>query len=201
MERKLRTVLYIGYVAALVILGAAAAEGFTSATRWVLIAVALTLAFGVTIYVGVVSRRHTAAVRHGLSDVERREARARAHYAFVNSKEGCVVYVGMAVVGYGILVGATSGFGALARHALVLGSILALFVGGVFVLRALSRRRDQRAEARWQDEDADLVRIEKVEELGHTAGGLSAPTNPTGGGLSVGDGHERLDDDERPDRP
>ena len=51
-------------------------------------------------------------------------------------------------------------------------------------LKATGKIADARGDARWIEVEEDLVRAEKVEQFGHTAGGLSEATDAKAGQLS-----------------
>lgn len=75
-----------------------------------------------------------------------------------------------------------------------IGGVLGAFTGAIFLGRALKRRRNRKAETEWATEVQQIVRTERVAEVGHTAGGLSVPTEMgDAGGLSVSTGAERPD--------
>lgn len=56
-----------------------------------------------------------------------------------------------------------------------------LFVGAAWLWK---RFTDRRAERHWEGLDAEIVRTEKVESLGHTLGGLSEARDVKAGMLS-----------------
>ena len=98
--------------------------------------------------------------------------------------------VGQAVALYGGSMLAftmfTFGFAESLPTVAIIGGVLGAVTGAIFIGRALKRRRDRQAEAEWAGEVQQIVRTERVAEIGHTAGGLSVPTEAgDGGGLSV----------------
>ena len=94
------------------------------------------------------------------------------------------------------------------RTLLILGSIVTVFVGGflysaigsawigatvfgvlaiatgaaVAALSAANRLTNERANMRWIEAEEEIVRAEKVEQLGHTAGGVSMAVDSSGRG-------------------
>lgn len=102
------------------------------------------------------------------------------------SPKATALLIGQLVLTIGALTAVGYGLGPTMKAALVAVSIMLGFIAAIYAGRAWRKRRDRKAEDAWADEVDRVVHTEKVEALGHTQGGLSAPVEGAEpGGLTV----------------